>query len=176
MPQIDITKPASGSRLVQAAGHALLVGQPPEVLKGLKLSGCEHFDGVVLIDTRERDGSLMNHVEFLLYHFLFNLGAYTSGEKLLLIGDAQAIKQAKRLMKITLLGPDPDQFKLWGSDPRLAKEWLGISEDAALRRPDQTMLSVDDFFTTHTFTDDQVQIGDLLIEHTGFDQYRFSDG
>ena len=51
MPHIDIIKPASGSRLVQAAGHALLVGQPPEVLKGLKLSGHEHFDGVMLIDT-----------------------------------------------------------------------------------------------------------------------------
>ena len=45
MPNIDITKPASGSRLVQAAGRSLLVGQPPEVLKGLKLSGQEHFDG-----------------------------------------------------------------------------------------------------------------------------------
>ena len=176
MPHIDIIKPASGSRLVQAAGHALLVGQPPEVLKGLKLSGHEHFDGVMLIDTRERDGSLMNHVEFLLYHFLFNLGGYASGEKLLLIGDAQAIKQAKRLMKITLLGPDPDQFKHWGSDPLLAQEWLGISDDAALRSPNQTILSVDDFFTTYAFTDNQVQVGDLLIEHTGFDQYRFSDG
>ena len=91
MPHIDIIKPASGSRLVQAAGHALLVGQPPEVLKGLKLSGHEHFDGVMLIDTRERDGSLMNHVEFLLYHFLFNLGGYASGKKLLLIGDVQAL-------------------------------------------------------------------------------------
>ena len=176
MPHIDMTKPASGSRLIQAAGHSVLVGQPPEVLKGLKLSGCEHFDGVLLIDTRERDGSLMNHVEFLLYHFLFNLGGYARGEKLLLIGDIQAIKQAKRLLKITLLGPDPEQFERWGSEPILAKEWLGIAEDAALRSPDQTILTVDDFFTTHTFADDQVQIGDLLIEHTGFDQYRFSDG
>ena len=176
MPHIDIIKPASGSRLIQAAGHSVLVGQPPEVLKGLKLSGCEHFDGVLLIDTRERDGSLMNHVEFLLYHFLFDLGGYARGEKLLLIGNIQAIKQAKRLMKITLLGPDPEQFERWGSEPILAKEWLGIAEDAALRGPDQTILTVDDFFTTHTFVDDQVQIGDLLIEHTGFDQYRFSDG
>ncbi|MDG1112786.1 MAG: cyclic nucleotide-binding domain-containing protein [Pseudomonadales bacterium] len=176
MPHIDIIKPASGSRLIQAAGHSVLVGQPPEVLKGLKLSGCEHFDGVLLIDTRERDGSLMNHVEFLLYHFLFDLGGYARGEKLLLIGNIQAIKQAKRLMKITLLGPDPEQFERWGSEPILAKEWLGIAEDAALRGPDQAILTVDDFFTTHTFVDDQVQIGDLLIEHTGFDQYRFSDG
>ena len=176
MPHIDIIKPASGSRLIQAAGHSVLVGQPPEVLKGLKLSGCEHFDGVLLIDTRERDASLMNHVEFLLYHFLFDLGGYARGEKLLLIGNIQAIKQAKRLMKITLLGPDPEQFERWGSEPILAKEWLGIAEDAALRGPDQAILTVDDFFTTHTFVDDQVQIGDLLIEHTGFDQYRFSDG
>ena len=176
MPHIDIIKPASGSRLIQAAGHSVLVGQPPEVLKGLKLSGCENFDGVLLIDTRERDGSLMNHVEFLLYHFLFDLGGYARGEKLLLIGNIQAIKQAKRLMKITLLGPDPEQFERWGSEPILAKEWLGIAEDAALRGPDQAILTVDDFFTTHTFVDDQVQIGDLLIEHTGFDQYRFSDG
>ena len=93
MPHIDIIKPTSGSRLVQAAGHSLLVGQPPEVLKGLKLSSCEHYDGVLLIDTRERDGSLMNHVEFLLYHFLFNLGGYASGKKLLLIGDVQAINK-----------------------------------------------------------------------------------
>ncbi len=176
MPHIDIMKPASGSRLVQAAGHSLLVGQPPEVLKGMKLSNCEHFDGVVLIDTRERDGSLMNHVEFLLYHFLFNLDGYAKGKKLLLIGDVQAIKHAKRLLKITLLGPDPEQFEQWGSDPNLAQEWLCIAEDAALRSSDQKVLTVDDFFTTHPFTDNQVQIGDLLIEHTGLDQYRFSDG
>ena len=37
MPHIDMTTPASGSRLVQAAGHSVLVGQPPEVLKGMKL-------------------------------------------------------------------------------------------------------------------------------------------
>ena len=176
MSNIEIITPATGSRLVQAAGLSLLVGQPPEVLKGIKLSGHDHFHGILLIDSRERDGSLMNHVEFLLYHFLFNLGGYAKGEKLLLIGDAQAIKQAKRLMKITLLGPDPDQFRQWQSDPLVAKEWLEVSEDAALKGPDQQILNVDDFFETLTFSSDQVQIGELLIEHTGFDQYQFSNG
>ena len=71
MQEINVTAPASGCRLLNAGSLALVFGQPPEVLKGLLRNQVESFDGLVLIDSRERDGSLLNHVEFLLYHFLF---------------------------------------------------------------------------------------------------------
>jgi hypothetical protein len=68
---LEIIKPADGSRIVSDGTHSVLFGQPPEVLKGLLLKKIHSFDTLVLIDTRERDGSLLNNLEFPLYYFLF---------------------------------------------------------------------------------------------------------
>ncbi|MGB1340801.1 MAG: cyclic nucleotide-binding domain-containing protein [Pseudomonadales bacterium] len=172
MGTIDLITPATGSRLAVSGEHTLVFGQPPEVLKGMKRCGHEHFTGLVLIDTRERDGSLMNHVEFLLYHFLFTLNGHASGEKIALIGDAQAIRQLKRLLKITLLGPDLSQLEQWDIDPELTREWLAVSNHAALKAPSGQQLCVDDFFQDYPFKADAVDLGPLRVEHSGFDQYR----
>ena len=174
MANIDLITPASGSRLVTAGDQTLVFGQPPEVLKGMKRCGQEHFTGLVLIDTRERDGSLMNHVEFLLYHFLFNLDGHASGEKIALIGEHQTIQQLKRLLKITLLGPDSSQLEQWGIEPELAREWLAVSERSALRGSNGQRLAVDDLFKDYPFEAGSVVLGPLRIEHTGVDQYRIT--
>ena len=171
MAKIDLITPAAGSRLVVAGEQSLVFGQPPEVLKGMKRCGHENFTGLVLIDTRERDGSLMNHVEFLLYHFLFNLNGHASGEKIALIGDLQAIRQLKRLLKITLLGPDASQLEQWGN-AESGQEWLAVSEHSALRGLNGQRLSVDDLFKDYPFVAGEVDLGFLRVEHTGIDQYR----
>ncbi len=63
---LETIKPADGSRVVRDDTHAVLFGQPPEVLKGLLLKQIRSIDTLVLIDTRERDGSLLNNLEFPL--------------------------------------------------------------------------------------------------------------
>ena len=52
--ELEIIKPADGSRVVRDIGHTVLFGQPPEVLKGLLLKQVHNIDTLVLIDTREQ--------------------------------------------------------------------------------------------------------------------------
>ena len=176
MDDVEVIAPASGCRLVKTQDLSLLFGQPPEALKGLLRHQIDHFDGLVIIDTRERDGSLLNHVEFLLYYFLFELGGYSEGRKLHLIGNETAIRQVKRVLKLCLLGPDPEQLNTWDTDPALAKEWLAVSQDAALKDANQQILTIDDFFQTHVFQEESVSIGGFTLEHTGWDQYTIKHG
>jgi len=47
-----------------------MIGQPPEVLKGLLLNNIRNFDTLVLCDTHEKDGSLLNNLEFPQFGYL----------------------------------------------------------------------------------------------------------
>ena len=47
-----------------ALSEGSLSGQPPEVLKGLLREGISSFDTLVLPDIREKNGSLLNNLEF----------------------------------------------------------------------------------------------------------------
>lgn len=62
-----LVQPAMGSRLYEDDDGSILVGQPPEVLKGLLLHGVSNFDTLVLPDVKEKGGSLINSLEFPLY-------------------------------------------------------------------------------------------------------------
>lgn len=64
---LTIIKPADGSRAIIGKQESVLIGQPPEVLKGLLLNDIKQFDTLVLCDTHEKDGSLLNNLEFPLY-------------------------------------------------------------------------------------------------------------
>src|SRR5690606_4529961 len=104
MTQLNIVKPADGSRVVYDPREAVLFGQPPEVLKGLLLQGIERIDTLVLIETCERDGSLLNNLEFPLYFFLFMGDGLAQGRKLNLVGQKDAISRALSLLRLTLNG------------------------------------------------------------------------
>jgi len=47
-------QPSMGSRLYEDDSGTILLGQPPEVLKGLLQHGISHFDTLVLPDVKER--------------------------------------------------------------------------------------------------------------------------
>ena len=64
MNSLTVEIPAQGSRLVKGTDDVVLFGQPPEVLKGLMVNGVSRFETLVLTDVRERDGSLLNNLEF----------------------------------------------------------------------------------------------------------------
>ena len=115
---LETIKPADGSRVVRDDTHAVLFGQPPEVLKGLLLKQIRSIDTLVLTDTRERDGSLLNNLEFPLYYFLFIGKGTQSGTRLNLVGDAAEIARVLRLLQLTLLGPVQTELQRWGTPPR----------------------------------------------------------
>ena len=171
-PQISI--PAPGCRIVTDESETVLFAQPPEVLKGLLREKITNFDTLVLTDIREKNGSLLNNLEFPLYFFLFIARGLAENRKLNLIGDTQAISQAMRLLRYTLLGPTRSELDKWHTDEALKREWLEVSEALAIKDGDGKVRQVDDFFNLIPFEDNLAVAGDLAIEHKGIDRYLVS--
>lgn len=176
MTQLDIIKPADGSRVVRDAQESVLFGQPPEVLKGLLLQGVEHIDTLVLIDTCERDGSLLNNLEFPLYFFLFMGDGIRKGRKLNLVGYPDAISRALRLLRLTLLGPSGSELAEWRCPPGLQQEWLASAAHLALKDENGAIREVESFFTLVPFHNGEADTGHFTISHLGHDRYRVDNG
>jgi len=172
----EVMKPADGSRLVRYGDHSVLIGQPPEVLKGLLLLGIGSFDTLVLADIKEKDGSLLNNVEFPLYHFLFMGDGLTSGRKLKLVGDAEDIGRILRLLRLTLLGPTKQELGAWQTEPDLVREWLAASNALALKDAQGRVRAVESFFDVIPFTGHLAQAGGFRIRHLGTDRYEVAVG
>ena len=105
-----------------AEHESILIGQPPEVLKGLLLTKISRFDTLVLCDTHEKDGSLLNNLEFPLYFFLFVAKGLEQGRLLNLVGEADNISGALRLLRLTLLEPIKAELDHWGTAEHLKNE------------------------------------------------------
>jgi len=170
MTILDVSKPADGSRVVQYGEESLLIGQPPEVLKGLLLKAIPTFNTLVLIDSKEKDGSLLNNLEFPLYFFLFMSHGLASGKKLNLVGTEDDISRVFRLLRLTLLGPTEQELDAWGSREVLKSEWLGASKFLALKNADGSLKEVESFFNVIPFQSDQAVVGAFRISHTGKDK------
>lgn len=176
MPALEIICPADGSRVVKLGTEAVLIGQPPEVLKGLLLKQIHQFDTLVLTDCKERDGSLLNNLEFPLYFFLFMGSGLKEGRKLNLIGDADDITRILRLLRLTLLGPSAEELQEWGTDAKLQREWLSASRYLALKDAQGKIREVETFFNIIPFVADEAQAGSFLIRHIGADKFEVQAG
>lgn len=176
MSNLEIIKPAPGARIVRNELETILFGQPPEVLKGLLIEKISHFDTLVLLDIKEKDGSLLNNLEFLLYYFLFYSQGLADGRKIKLVGSEADISQALRLLRLTLLGPTENELKRWQTKPEIREEWLGIINQIALQDKKGEVIPVEGFFDLRPFdTSGLVDLGGTVIEHLGSDLYRVSD-
>jgi hypothetical protein len=112
-----LIQPCLGARLYEDDNGCMLIGQPPEVFKGLLIHGVSSFDTVVLPDVKEKGGSLTNSLEFPLYFFLFVSKAFSEGRRLNLVGEPVDISHALRLLRITLLGPTREELYQWRTEP-----------------------------------------------------------
>ncbi len=166
--------PAPGCRIVTDESETVLFAQPPEVLKALLRENITNFDTLVLTDIREKDGSLLNNLEFPLYFFLFIARGLAENRKLNLIGDPETISQAMRLLRYTLLGPTRSELDKWHTSEALKREWLAVSEALAIKDGNGKVRPVDDFFNLIPFEDNLAVAGDLAIEHKGVDRYLVS--
>lgn len=172
-PQILI--PAPGSRIVVDENEVILFGQPPEVLKGLLREGIRRFDTLVLTDVREKDGSLLNNLEFPFYFFLFFANGFKENRQINLVGDAETISQALRLLRFTLFGPTREELENWQTEPGLRDEWLAISQFLALKDKNGEVIPIEGFFKIIPFENNRAVAGGLTIERNGFDIYRVSN-
>lgn len=166
-----ILKPADGSRVVQVEGECVLFGQPPEVLKGLLLNKIMSFDTLVLTDVHEKDGSLLNNLEYPLYFFLFIAKSLEQGRVLNLVGSQGDISRALRLLRLTLLGPTPTELDDWDTWDGLKQEWLDAAEYLALKNETGEIRDVESFFQLIPFKDGEARTEHCLIRHLGRDSY-----
>jgi hypothetical protein len=171
MAEPKIIIPATGSRIVTDDSEVILFGQPPEVLKGLLREGVSRFDTLVLTDIREKSGSLLNNLEFPLYFFLFFAKGLAEKRKLNLVGDAESISHALRLLRYTLLGPTRGELDKWHTEEGLKNEWLGVSEAVAIKNDAGEAMKVEEFFTLVPFDNNEAIVGNFVIEHKGIDRY-----
>ncbi|MFT4863689.1 MAG: CRP-like cAMP-binding protein [Pseudohongiellaceae bacterium] len=166
-----VIQPCMGSRLYEDDFASILVGQPPEVLKGLLLHGISNFDTLVLPDVKEKGGSLTNSLEFPLYFFLFVSKGLAQGRKLNLVGESADISHALRLLRITLFGPTRKELETWGTETDLKEEWLASCEELALKDKYGEIIPVEGFFNLMPFIKGKVTIGEQTISHISSDVF-----
>ena len=174
MAEPKILTPAPGSRIVTSDSEVILFGQPPEVLKGLLREGISRFDTLVLPDIREKNGSLLNNLEFPIYFFLFYSKGLAEKRKVNLVGDARSISQALRLLRFTLSGPTRTELDNWHTKEALKDEWLGVSEALAIKDDADRAIPIEDLFNQVPFENGIAVAGDFAIERKGVDSYLVS--
>ena len=176
MATLEVSKPADGSRVVQYGDDSLLIGQPPEVLKGLLLHAIPTFNTLVLADSKEKDGSLLNNIEFPLYFFLFMSSGLAEGRKLNLVGTPDDISRVFRLLRLTLLGPTGAELDRWGTPANLKREWLGAATYLALKDEHGKVRDVESFFNVVPLSGSAATVGKFRITHNGPDRYTVEAG
>ncbi len=157
--------------MLQYGKESLLIGQPPEVLKGLLLNKTPTFNTMVLTDSKEKDGSLLNNLEFPLYFFLFMSNGLAEGRKLNLIGCPDDISRVFRLLRLTLLGPTSVELESWGTPKKIQREWLEAAHYLALKDERGQVREVESFFNVIPFENDKAEAGSFTVVHTGHDSY-----
>lgn len=171
MSKPTVMAPVQGSRIVQDEASTILFGQPPEVLKGLLRNNIKSFDTMVLTDVKEKDGSVLNSLEFPFYFFLFVANGLAEGRKINLVGSEKDISHALRLLRLTLNGPNRAELDAWQTDEGLKEEWLAVSETLALSNAAGETIPIEDFFNLTPFKNGRAQTNSMIIEHSGTDEY-----
>ncbi|MFT5390922.1 MAG: hypothetical protein ACI8PT_001112 [Gammaproteobacteria bacterium] len=171
MAGLTASQPMHGCQVVVSNERLILFGQPPEVLKALLKKRLGTLEALVLPDVRERTGSLLNNIEFLLYYFLFFEDGLHSGRRLTLIGDVPHIEQVLELLRLTLLGPSESEFDSWGTEAELKSEWVNSGLFFALKNADGDVRDVASFFDIVPFVDNQAEFADYAITRRGVDQF-----
>ena len=176
LDKVTLIQPSLGSRLYEDEEGSILLGQPPEVLKGLLLHGVDNFDTLVLPDIKEKNGSLTNSLEFPLYFFLFVSKGLERGRRLNLVGERRDISHALRLLRITLFGPTREELESWKTEKPLQDEWLAASDELALKDQYGEIIPVEDFFNLIPFHDGIARVGQQTILHIDNDVFDISNG
>ena len=174
MAEPKILTPSPGCRIVTDETEVILFAQPPEVLKGLLRENITGFDTLVLTDIREKNGAVLNNLEFPLYFFLFIAKGLREKRKLNLVGSSESISQAMRLLRFTLLGPTRAELDKWHTEETLKHEWLAVAEALAVKDDAGRTRRVDEFFNQIPFENHIAVAGNFVIERKSVDYYLVS--
>jgi CRP-like cAMP-binding protein len=126
MRRMEVTQVFPGSFFVTDGENSLLAGCPPEIVKVLRQRELAAPRFVLLPDVPVSRGESQVAVEFPLYHHQF-LGRGTRGETMVLLGSESRVSAAKKLLEISLYGPDEVTSIAWGLTPQeaesMGREW-----------------------------------------------------
>ena len=133
-----------GCFLVQIEDETIIFGSPPEIIKVLMNRRKPMPTTVVLPANFFWLEEVQAELEFPLYHFLFFRGGFFQGEKLKVIGTADQIDRIRRILRLTLLGPDESLMRKWHIPQQEMARQLAITNHFALRRQEGAIAEVDD--------------------------------
>ena len=83
MSEFEVLTPAQDSPVVRDDDGVIFFGQQLELLKGILVCDIDTFDTLILIDVKEKDGSMLNNREFPIYFFALSLTVSRRGSDLI---------------------------------------------------------------------------------------------
>jgi hypothetical protein len=163
-----------GAVLQTGPKGSVLFGSPPEIIKLLIAQNLPFPETIVLSDTLEYHGILQHSTEFPLYHFLFSLGRFFKGEKLTIIGTAEAVKYNRELLRITLLGPSKEEYEALGPSPYHAQLYRE-SRHLSLKDKTGREVPIEELVDFRAFEDGEIETPLGSLRRLDVNTYRLGD-
>ncbi|MCX6744262.1 MAG: cyclic nucleotide-binding domain-containing protein [Candidatus Parcubacteria bacterium] len=156
----------------------VMLGCPSEIVKILKKMGKSIPTIIVVPSVSFRYGINQAALEFPLYDFLFVLGLFFKGQKLVLIGEKKQLDRMKNILRLTLLGitkQEADQFGISDAEfERISK----ISNEMALKNlKDGSIATIDDMVSFLAFdSENKVEIDGMVITRRAENVFQICEG
>jgi CRP-like cAMP-binding protein len=178
---MKISSLAPGCFHLESSQTSALLGSPPEILKVILKKKKQVPQVGILPDVSHRNGVSQMAFEFLGYWFLFVEQGYQRNLKFRVLGTKSMCERLYSILRITLLGPNREEFKKWGISKSRAEMLLKMSEGLALKR-NGVVLRVEDLFEFVHIPDEEGEVsvsvfGDsnqTLIKRLGGNRYEIS--
>jgi len=175
-----------GTKLAVTGDVSVLFGCPPEIIKVLMNSTLPFPDAIILPDKFEVNGVLQNCTEFPLYYFLFSLGHFFKGKKLIIGGEKNEVENNLKLLNLTLLGPSQADYDSlppspWFKNLYAQSRYLSLKhpvkkkKHATVQSTDNNEVSIQEMIEKVIFEDGILRIGNILVTHTGLNTYSIDD-
>jgi len=156
-----------GCFLVEIEDETIIFGSPPEIIKVLMISGKPMPTTVVLPANFFWLEEIQVELEFPLFHFLFFRGGFLQGEKFKVVGTADQIDRIRKILRLTLIGPDKILMRKWRIQPQEIARQLVITIHFALKKQEGSIADIDDLVEFIYFEDGKTELKGLQIEVKG---------
>ncbi len=172
---MEIEELMPGCHFLREGDEALIAGCPPETVKVIRQKKLPTPRFVLLPDIPLAAGESQVSVEFLLYQHLFFSGNKNPG-KMVLLGNRQGVESARKLLDLTLFGPDEETMLQWGVEEdaasNLAREtrWFHIKDHEGHPIP------IEGFVELVEIEQDEVDLGWIRIRRIEPNVFRFKAG
>ncbi|MCB1169249.1 MAG: cyclic nucleotide-binding domain-containing protein [Leptospiraceae bacterium] len=146
-----------GVKIYQGKDFSVLFGCPPEIIKHLMIRQIPFPDLIVIPDTIHKNGTLQNSTEFPLYYFLFLMGNFQKGVRLNIAGNKTQVKNNRKLLQLSLLGPSVKEFNAIGAS-KYYRRLYNESRYIAIKDKEGKEITIDGFVNFSFFKQDLLEV------------------